>query len=41
TEEPERKLVDDYATLFILHGVDEESRTIKIEVVAREERKEE
>lgn len=41
TEEPERKLVEDYAALFILHGVDEESRTIKIEVVPREEGKEE
>lgn len=41
TAEPERKLVEEYTTLFILHGVDEESRTIKIEVVPGDEGKEE
>ena len=41
TAEPERKLVEEYTTLFILHGVDEESRTIKIEVVPCDEGKEE
>lgn len=41
TAEPERKLVEEYTTLFILHGVDEESRTIKIEFVPGDERKEE
>ena len=41
TAEPERKLVEEYTTLFILHGVDEESRTIKIEVVSGDEGKEE
>lgn len=41
TAEPERKLVEEYTTLFILHGVDEENRTIKIEVVPGDEGKEE
>ena len=41
TAEPERKLVEDYRTLFMLHGVDEESRTINIDVVPRKIGKEE
>ncbi len=32
TEEPERKLIDDYTSLFTLHPVDEENNIVKISV---------
>lgn len=30
TQEPEKKMIDDYTALFVLKGIDDEKRTINI-----------